>query len=134
MQWLSNIFRRQPQPLGRRGEAYAAKWLKRRGFRILQRNLPLVDDEADIVALDADGRTVVIVEVKTRCAAADDGMPPELALTRTKQFRLARLASRLQQSQEYSDRPFRFDVVAIVWSERGEPIVRHHAGAFESPW
>ena len=121
-----------PKPkLGKRGEQLAARWLKKQGYRILQRNLPVGDDEADLVALDPDQRTIVIVEVKTRAA---DTPIPEASVTRTKQFRLSRLASQLQKRREYRHRPFRFDAIAIVWPSGGEPIIRHHPGAFESPW
>ena len=119
------------QPLGRRGESLAAKWLTRQGYSILERNHEILDDEADLIALDPDGRTVVIVEVKTR--RADDTVP-EAALTRAKQFNLSRLAMRLQRSAEYGNRQIRFDVIAVIWPERGNPIIRHSPGAFQAPW
>ncbi len=116
---------------GARGERYAARWLRRRGYQILMRNLTLGDDEADLVALDPDGVTVVIVEVKTR---RSDEPPPEEQIDGRKRFRLARLAARLQRSGEYEGRPFRFDAVAIVWPDPGRPDVRHYVGAFDSPF
>ena len=117
--------------VGSRGEQIAANWLRKQGYRILKRNLPVGDDEADLVALDPDRRTIVIVEVKTRC---NDQKPPEASITRTKQFRLNRLASALQKRKEYRDRPIRFDAIAIVLSGSGEPALRHIPGAFESRW
>lgn len=131
MRWLVRWFGGGNDPIGRRGERLAATWLRRQGYRILERNLPLVDDEADLVALDPDGRTIVVIEVKTR---STDHVPPELGINRTKQFRLARLASRLQRRAAYKDRPFRFDAIAIIWAPSSQPIVRHYAAAFESPW
>jgi putative endonuclease len=131
MSFLHRILSRTPAPLWRRGEKLAAKWLRQRGYRILERNLPLADDEADLVAIDPDGRTIVIVEVKTR---GSDAIAPEASITPIKQFHLSRLASRLQQRRGYQDRPFRFDALAIVWPDGGEPTVRHIPGAFQSPW
>jgi putative endonuclease len=125
------MFQRVGQPLGRRGERVAAKWLAQRGYRVLHRNFTIVDDEADLVTLDPDGRTVVIVEVKTRRA---DVTAPEHAATRRKQFNLARLASRLQRAPEYRNHPMRFDLIAVVMPIDGEPVIRHVPGAFESPW
>lgn len=60
--WL----RRRPlgrRPLGQRGEDAAARALRRRGYRILARNLLTPEAEIDILARDAAG--LVLVEVKT---------------------------------------------------------------------
>ena len=54
--------------LGERGERLAARWLARRGYRILHRNLKIGRDEADLVAVDPGGRTPVSGEVKTRAS------------------------------------------------------------------
>ena len=118
-------------PLGRRGERLAARFLRRRGYRILRRGYTAGRDEADLVAVDPDGRTLVIVEVKTR---ATDAPPPEAGIGPAKQYRLARLAERLLKEPAFRDRPLRFDAVSIVWPPQGEPQVRHFRDAFESPW
>ena len=117
--------------LGHAGERIAARWLRRRGFRVLGRNVRIDHDEADLVVEDPDGRTVVIVEVKTRSSALH---APEVRVDARKQYRLARLASKLHGRRAFADRPFRFDVVAIVWLPDGAPDVRHVPGAFEAPW
>lgn len=117
--------------LGERGERLAARWLRRRGYRILHRGLTVGPDEADLVAVDPDGRTLVIVEVKTRAA---DAPGPEAGITRDKRRRLARLAARLQERPGFGDHAIRFDAVAIVWPPGGDPEVRHYEDAFESPW
>lgn len=132
MNFLARLWGRvfPPQTLGRRGERLAAKHLRRSGYRLLESNRAVGDDEADLIMLDPDGRTVVIVEVKTR---RSDDVSPELAVNRTKRFRMVRLAANLMKSRAYRDRPVRFDAVAIVWPQRGEPTLRHYAGAFESP-
>jgi len=113
--------------LGDRGERLAARWLKRRGYRILHRKLTIGRDEADLVAVDPEGRALVIVEVKTR---RRDAPPPEAGLTRAKHSRLARLAARLQERREYRDMQIRFDAIAIVWPEGAKPDVRHYPDAF----
>lgn len=130
LQWFSRVFGLSNEPVGLRGERLAAKWLERHGYEILERNRTVADDEADLVALDPDGKTIVIVEVKSRIG----GIAPEQAVTPTKQFRLSRLASRLQRLPRYKDRPLRFDAVAVTWPESGKPVVRHIPGAFHSPW
>lgn len=130
-QWLRRMLHRQADPLGARGERAAARWLRRHGYRILDRNVLVGDDEADLIALDPDGCTVVIVEVKTRLGSH---AAPEQAIDRAKQFHIARLASNLQKRTPYHRRPFRFDVIAVAWTTDGDPEIRHHPGAFEAPW
>ena len=123
-------WRRAGASLGERGEQYAARWLKRRGYRIIERNHTVGDDEADVIAIAPDGETVVIVEVKTR---ADGDIPPEDQVGGAKQYCLSRLAARLARERRFAGRPFRFDVIAIIWPEDVEkPAVRHYEGAFES--
>lgn len=131
MRLLRRLFPTRFGSTGERGEAVAARWLKRRGYTIVQRNRRVVDDEADIVAVTPDNRMLVIVEVKTRCRA--DALP-ELAVNGTKQGRLARLAARLSRDRRLGNRPIRFDVVAVIWPVGQPPVVRHHPGAFDSPW
>lgn len=116
---------------GARGEALAARRLRKNGYRIIARNLRVGDDEIDILATDPDGRTLVVIEVKTR---RDDDKPAEQALDRRKQYRMARAAARLQKREAYRDRPLRLDAIAITWPDGGEPDVRHYVGAFDAPF
>ena len=95
---------------------------------ILHRNLAIGGGEADLVTLDPDGRTVVLVEVKTRAASA---LPPEESVDHRKRRRLRRVADWLQRDGRYPDAPIRFDIVAIVWLEGGRPEVRHYVDAFD---
>lgn len=132
MDLFRRIFGRRDDSLGARGEREAARFLKKLGYRILERNLQVGDDEADLVALDPDGRTIVIVEVKTRGSDAFGG--PEGSVNSTKQHRLTRLAMRLQQQPRFRDSPFRFDAIAINWADGRAPEIRHIPGAFESRW
>ncbi|UCD75726.1 MAG: YraN family protein [Phycisphaerales bacterium] len=127
---MRRLFGLREPSLGRRGERAAARCLRKKGYRILERNYRLGDDEADIVALDPDGITVALVEVKTR---REPSPAPEESIDRNKQFRMARLASRLMKQRRMAGRSVRFDAVTIVWPEGGEPAIRHYAGAFESP-
>jgi putative endonuclease len=74
--------------LGKRGENAAARYLRRRGYKILARGDRFGPGELDIVALD--GETIVFVEVKTRESTVA-GHPAD-AVDNVKQRRLTRLA------------------------------------------
>jgi len=124
--WLQRLF--AESPLGRRGEARAARYLRRRGYRILARGNRLFPGELDLVALDRD--TVVFVEVKTR-RSAEAGHPVE-AVTPAKQRRLTRLAVTFLKRHGLLERPARFDVIAITWPERGRPTIEHFENAFDA--
>jgi putative endonuclease len=114
--------------LGGAGERRAARWLRQHGYRILERNLRRGHDEADLLALDPDGRTVVLVEVKTQRGR---GPAPEERIDWGKARRLRRLAVALQARGPYAGRSFRIDAVAVTWPEGEPPSVRHYVNAVE---
>jgi putative endonuclease len=125
--WWHRIFPRKT--LGLRGEEAAARFLKKRGYKILARGNRLRPGELDLVA--ADGRQVVFVEVKTR-TSQNAGHPSE-AVDAQKQRRLTRLAVTFMKRHGLLDYRARFDVVAITWpTGRGRPAIEHFQDAFEA--
>ena len=118
----------KPKTLGQRGEAAAARFLKRLGYVIVARGSHIRRGEIDLIAVD--GRTVVFVEVKTRISH-DAGHPAE-AVDREKQRRLTRLAMVYLKRHHLLDNAARFDVIAITWpAGRRRPIIEHFKNAFE---
>ena len=115
------------RPLGQLGEDVAARFLERRGYRILARNLRSRLGEIDLVA--RDGGTLVFVEVKARRGGA--GEPPQVAVDARKRSRLARLALEYLAREWLRDLACRFDVVAVTLDAAGgPPRVEHFPGAF----
>jgi putative endonuclease len=114
---------------GQRGELAAARYLKRKGYRIVARGNRAPLGELDLVAVD--GRTVVFVEVKTR-QTQDAGHPAE-AVDTAKQRQLTRLAVDFLRSHRLLDHPARFDVVAVTWAEgKRRPTIEHYQNAFDA--
>jgi putative endonuclease len=123
---------RGPDSLGQRGEDFAARYLKRQGYKILGRQVDLRVGELDIIAVDehADrGRTIVFVEVKTR-TNTDAGTPAE-AVDEERQQRMTRAALFYLKSHGLLEYPARFDVIALLWpTGTREPTLEHFKNAF----
>jgi putative endonuclease len=119
----------ETKDFGREAEAVAERYLRRKGYRILGRNVRLVTGELDLVA-ETNNR-VVFVEVKARRTAAHGGVV--YAVDARKQAKLARLACQYLASRRWSDRLCRFDVV-LCGSLEGVPAVLDHIeNAFDVP-
>jgi len=102
--------------LGRRGEDYAARWLRERGFAVVAANWRSRRGELDLVALDPGTAELVGVEVKTR-GGTGFGFPAE-AVTAQKLARLHRLVAdfaRSEAGEAWARCPRRVDVLALVW-------------------
>lgn len=101
--------------LGAAGEEQAARWYRRRRYRVVERNWRCPAGEVDLVLLAPDG-VLVFAEVKTR-SSLRYGTPAE-AVTAAKQRRLRGLAAEyLRAGPAPRHRSIRFDVVSIVAGE-----------------
>ena len=116
----------KPHPGGEKGERLAVRFLRRRGYRIVERNYRCRRGEIDLVALDGD--EVVFVEVKTRSGTAF-GSPAE-AVTRTKRRRLAHAARDYCNRRHLAEPCCRCDVVAILLPAGGKPEIELFRDAF----
>jgi putative endonuclease len=103
-----------------------ARFLRRKGLRILLRGYRTNQGEIDLIA--RDGAVVVFVEVKSR----RQGTPAE-AVTLEKQRRLTLAALHFLKKHNLLEQPCRFDVVAIVWPDGPRPSsIEHLTHAFEA--
>jgi len=93
---------------GRSGERLAAAYLTLRGYRVMARRLRTPAAEIDLLC--RRGRTLVIVEVKTRRAGA--WVEADASLSPWQRDRLARAASLLLGRTPWA-RAVRVDLVAI---------------------
>ena len=112
--------------LGREGERVAEQFLKRKGYKLVERNYRCPVGEIDLIALDR--RVIVFVEVKTR-SGHGFGTPSE-AVARWKQKKMIQTAMFFLNQKRLHNRDARFDVVGISWSGH-EPVFEHIENAFE---
>ena len=112
--------------LGKEGEDLAVAFLKKKGYRILERNFRNKWGEVDIIAQDRE--VICFIEVKLRTTTAF-GLSIE-AISKSKQNKLIRMALGYLQTKKMDDVFARFDVVTIDHNDQ-EKIVDLITNAFE---
>lgn len=120
------LFRWRNRSLAQRGEDAAARYLRRAGYRILDRNVRLGDYEIDIIAREGD--TIAFVEVKTR--RRDEHVQPEESVGAVKCRHIRRAAHIYIDRRNDPETYYRFDIVSVLLPERGRPAVTLYRNAF----
>lgn len=114
--------------VGNLGEVEAVKFLKKKGYIILERNFNVHGGEIDVIA-KKDGY-IVFVEVKTR--STDDFGGGLEAVNYTKQQRMAKAAQ--LYLMKCGDTPARFDVIVVNGCMKGKKFkkdkIQHIENAF----
>ncbi len=112
---------------GALGEKYAAGYLKKKGYKILEKNYRNKLGEIDLIA--RDGAEIVFVEVKTR--SVKPYLDGRYAVDRRKQFHIMRTASFYLASKRCTLQP-RFDIIETEIDRGTEKLVRieHFENAF----
>lgn len=103
---------------------FAARYLKKKGYRVLAKNWRARGVEVDVVVEDPRGE-VVFVEVKTR-RSTHMGYPEE-AVTAEKRRHMERAAEAWIAEHRVLG-PWRADVVAITMREGADPEIVHFEG------
>lgn len=113
------------QQFGIEGERIAERWLRRKGWRVLQRRFRSGHRDIDLVA--ELGGTVAFVEVKARRGEQFGG--PVSAVNWKKRLELTRSAFTWIDRHGRPGEGYRFDVVAVLVT--GDRVrVRHVENAF----
>ena len=114
--------------LGKEGEQIAERYLKKKGYKVVERNYRCAVGELDLIVLDR--RVIVFVEVKTRTGSGF-GTPLE-AVEFRKQKKMIHAAQFFLNAKRLNQREARFDVVGISWPGP-LPMVEHIENAFGLP-
>ena len=113
------------QAFGELGERIAERWLRRRGWRIVQRRFRSGHRDIDLVA-ERDG-TVAFIEVKARKGAGFGG--PVQAVNHRKRKQLERSAMVWIDRHGREAESYRFDVVGVLL-DGAEVRICHVENAF----
>jgi len=114
---------------GQAAESEAERHLRRKGYRILDRNVRSFYGELDLIAEHAN--VLVFVEVKARRTSMYGGAP--YAVDQRKQARLIRLASHYLAQHGLRNKACRFDVLLCTGGAAKPSEIEHIENAFEVP-
>ena len=110
---------------GKAGEIAAVKFLKKTGYKILEKNFRKTYGEIDIIA--SKGENIAFVEVKTR-KSDRYGTPAEF-VTKEKQQKIIKCAYTYIQEQDL-DAEFTFDVIEVYMENKKVKNINHIKNAF----
>ena len=114
--------------LGALGEELGCRYLKEKGYCILEMNYCNVHGrrlgEIDIVA-EKDNK-LVFVEVKSRFGTAKSGLLPEIAITRDKLHKLERIAQCYVREKKCPGKSYHFDALSVLYDvQLKKASIRH---------
>lgn len=112
--------------LGKSGEEIALRYLKKKKYRIVERNFRFFRGEIDIIAHDQ--KTLVFIEVKTR-KSKSFGLPEE-SVTPSKQRQIRKIARGFMAQNNLRNTECRFDVISLFINKKGEYKINHIQNAF----
>jgi putative endonuclease len=113
---------------GERGETLAYWYLRQAGYTIVARNQRARSGAGELDLVGWDGPVLAFVEVKTRTSL--EAGPPEAAVSRAKQKRVAKAAKEYLRRLRKHPVNYRFDIASVVWEPQSGFQVRLIKDAF----
>jgi putative endonuclease len=115
---------------GARGETLAFWYLRQAGYTIVARNRRARSGAGEIDLIGWDGPVLSFVEIKTR--TSDEAGPPEAAVSKAKQKRIARTAQEYLRRLGRKPASYRFDIASVAWDSKAGLEVRLIKDAFKA--
>jgi len=115
---------------GARGETLAYWYLRQAGYTIVARNRSARSGAGELDLVGWDGPVLSFVEVKTRMTA--DAGPPETAVSKAKQKRIAKAAHEYLRRLRRKSVTYRFDIASVAWDPAEGLQVRLIKDAFKA--
>jgi putative endonuclease len=115
--------------IGNLGEKATEKFLKKNGYKIIEKNIHLSHNEIDLIAVDR--KYIVSVEVKTRSIDSESDImsygTPAQAVTRSKKTRTVKAAKDYLSScnnRRYKAKQPRIDVVEVYLDKKTYSVIK----------
>ena len=115
---------------GARGETLAYWYLRQAGYTVVARNRSARSGAGELDLVGWDGPVLSFVEVKTRMTT--DAGPPETAVSKAKQKRIARAANEYLRRLRRKPLSYRFDIASVAWDPDAGLEVRLIKDAFKA--
>ena len=109
------------QRIGMLGERHVKKYLQRKGWRIVAKNIRFGNDELDILSLTPDEQTLMIIEVRS---TAQRNKLPERTVGSSKRAALLRMAKLLRGRAKQYGCCVRVDLITVCFLETN-PKIKH---------
>ncbi len=110
------------------GEEIACRYLKAKGYKILERNFTNTEGirlgEIDIIAL-YKGK-IVFVEVKTRTIIKNEDLVPEANINKQKLSKLSKMAEVYLRQRKRQGTEYQFDAVSVLYNENEKKALVKH--------
>jgi len=113
--------------IGDLGERLAARYLKKHGYKILEKNFVAEGNEIDIIA--SLGDVVAFVEVKTRSYKEGEALSPAAAVTPEKMRKIIKTA-KCYAAYHAHGKILRLDVIEIILDGSKAKEINHIENAF----
>ena len=110
--------------IGKRAERKAARFLRKLGYLIVERNVFVGKDELDIVCVH--GSQVIFVEVRFRSSGLESA---ELSVAGGKSRRLKRAVAAYRSQENLWSTPCRIDIVAVT-RDHSKWLITHILDAY----
>mgnify|MGYP000773845326 FL=1 len=112
--------------LGKWGEDEATLYLENEGYVVIDRDWKAGKRDLDILAVSPDGKTLVVVEVKTR--SGEEYQQPEEAVD--VRMRNLAIAANTYVKEQKVEKELRFDIVTVVGVGHQVKRIEHLVDAF----
>ena len=126
------LLRRSQKNIGELGEGVAVKFLKKKDYKILERNWYNKTGkrlgEIDIIATKDE--KLIFVEVKTRKISHDMQIIPEEQITQSKLQKLQRTAESYIKEHDLWDSGWQFDAISIYMQNKKVAKIEHIENIF----
>ncbi len=107
----------QNRKKGNLGEKAAVKFLRKKGYRILEKNYVAFEKEIDIIAENSD--TLAFIEVKTRTVGRDFQIRPAASVTPDKQRKIIS-AAKFYLGTHKTEKQIGLDIIEVYLNDKGK--------------